>query len=147
MADGLLFERLRQACHDLAAARSRRQNAEARITRPHQDGKAGGGYGKQSLPPRHRTRRSSSQHRKGLLRLTSLDCSRSAGRSKLSVPRAYRLRKTRIVEATTESLVKNPRAVIKMDCAAFQRSHEIAKLIGSAGITNRHHFPHRHSTT
>jgi ATP-dependent Clp protease ATP-binding subunit ClpB len=43
--------------------------------------------------------------------------------------------KTRIVEATTESLVKNRRAVIKMDCAAFQRSHEIAKLIGSAGIT------------
>jgi ATP-dependent Clp protease ATP-binding subunit ClpA len=39
--------------------------------------------------------------------------------------------KTRIVEATAESLVGNPRAVIKVDCAEFQHSHEIAKLIGS----------------
>jgi ATP-dependent Clp protease ATP-binding subunit ClpB len=39
--------------------------------------------------------------------------------------------KTRIVEATAESLLKNPRAVIKIDCAEFQHSHEIAKLIGS----------------
>jgi ATP-dependent Clp protease ATP-binding subunit ClpB len=39
--------------------------------------------------------------------------------------------KTRIVEATAEALVNNPRAVIKIDCAEFQHSHEIAKLIGS----------------
>ncbi len=39
--------------------------------------------------------------------------------------------KTRIVEATAEALVANPRAVIKIDCAEFQHSHEIAKLIGS----------------
>jgi ATP-dependent Clp protease ATP-binding subunit ClpB len=39
--------------------------------------------------------------------------------------------KTRTVEATAESLVHNPRAVIKIDCAEFQHSHEIAKLIGS----------------
>ena len=39
--------------------------------------------------------------------------------------------KTRIVEATAESLVSDPRAVIKIDCAEFQHSHEIAKLIGS----------------
>lgn len=39
--------------------------------------------------------------------------------------------KTRIVEATAEALLKNPRAVIKIDCAEFQHSHEIAKLIGS----------------
>ncbi|MBL8174158.1 MAG: ATP-dependent Clp protease ATP-binding subunit [Bryobacterales bacterium] len=39
--------------------------------------------------------------------------------------------KTRIVEATAESMVGNPRAVIKIDCAEFQHSHEIAKLIGS----------------
>jgi ATP-dependent Clp protease ATP-binding subunit ClpB len=39
--------------------------------------------------------------------------------------------KTRIVEATAEGLLKNPRAVIKIDCAEFQHSHEIAKLIGS----------------
>ncbi len=39
--------------------------------------------------------------------------------------------KTRIVEATAESLVGNPRAVIKIDCGEFQHSHEIAKLIGS----------------
>lgn len=39
--------------------------------------------------------------------------------------------KTRIVEATAESLLKTPRAVIKIDCAEFQHSHEIAKLIGS----------------
>jgi ATP-dependent Clp protease ATP-binding subunit ClpA len=39
--------------------------------------------------------------------------------------------KTRIVEATAECLVRNPRAVIKIDCGEFQHSHEIAKLIGS----------------
>src|SRR5882762_5047148 len=39
--------------------------------------------------------------------------------------------KTRVVEATAESLLNNPRAVIKIDCAEFQHSHEIAKLIGS----------------
>src|ERR1700689_5303169 len=39
--------------------------------------------------------------------------------------------KTRIVEATAEALLKNPRGVIKIDCAEFQHSHEIAKLIGS----------------
>jgi len=39
--------------------------------------------------------------------------------------------KTRIVEVTAEALLKNPRAVIKIDCAEFQHSHEIAKLIGS----------------
>jgi len=39
--------------------------------------------------------------------------------------------KTRIVEATAEVLLKNPRAVIKIDCGEFQHSHEIAKLIGS----------------
>jgi ATP-dependent Clp protease ATP-binding subunit ClpA len=39
--------------------------------------------------------------------------------------------KTRIVEATAESLLQNSRAVIKVDCGEFQHSHEIAKLIGS----------------
>jgi ATP-dependent Clp protease ATP-binding subunit ClpA len=39
--------------------------------------------------------------------------------------------KTRIVEATAEILFGDPRAVIKVDCAEFQHSHEIAKLIGS----------------
>ncbi|MBV9770921.1 MAG: ATP-dependent Clp protease ATP-binding subunit [Bryobacterales bacterium] len=39
--------------------------------------------------------------------------------------------KTRIVEATAQALLNNPRAVIKIDCAEFQHSHEIAKLIGS----------------
>jgi ATP-dependent Clp protease ATP-binding subunit ClpA len=39
--------------------------------------------------------------------------------------------KTRTVEALAESLVHNSRAVIKIDCAEFQHSHEIAKLIGS----------------
>jgi ATP-dependent Clp protease ATP-binding subunit ClpA len=39
--------------------------------------------------------------------------------------------KTRIVEATAETLLGSPRAVIKVDCAEFQHSHEIAKLIGS----------------
>ena len=39
--------------------------------------------------------------------------------------------KTRAVEATAESLLGNERAVIKIDCAEFQHSHEIAKLIGS----------------
>jgi ATP-dependent Clp protease ATP-binding subunit ClpB len=39
--------------------------------------------------------------------------------------------KTRMVEATSEVLYGDPRAVIKVDCAEFQHSHEIAKLIGS----------------
>src|SRR5216683_1265460 len=39
--------------------------------------------------------------------------------------------KTRVVEAMAESLFGDPRAVIKIDCAEFQHSHEIAKLIGS----------------
>jgi ATP-dependent Clp protease ATP-binding subunit ClpB len=39
--------------------------------------------------------------------------------------------KTRLVEATAESLLGDGRAVIKIDCAEFQHSHEIAKLIGS----------------
>ena len=39
--------------------------------------------------------------------------------------------KTRIVEAAAESLVGSARAVVKIDCAEFQHSHEIAKLIGS----------------
>jgi ATP-dependent Clp protease ATP-binding subunit ClpA len=39
--------------------------------------------------------------------------------------------KTRIVEVAAEALFGDPRAVIKVDCAEFQHSHEIAKLIGS----------------
>jgi ATP-dependent Clp protease ATP-binding subunit ClpB len=39
--------------------------------------------------------------------------------------------KTRVVEATAESLLNDSRAVIKIDCAEYQHSHEIAKLIGS----------------
>ncbi len=39
--------------------------------------------------------------------------------------------KTRLVEATAESLIGDARGVIKIDCAEFQHSHEIAKLIGS----------------
>jgi ATP-dependent Clp protease ATP-binding subunit ClpB len=39
--------------------------------------------------------------------------------------------KTRIVEAAAETLVGTARAVVKVDCAEFQHSHEIAKLIGS----------------
>lgn len=39
--------------------------------------------------------------------------------------------KTRVVEAIAETLFGDARAVIKVDCAEFQHSHEIAKLIGS----------------
>ena len=39
--------------------------------------------------------------------------------------------KTRIVEVAAEVLFGDPRGVIKVDCAEFQHSHEIAKLIGS----------------
>ncbi|MFN0172425.1 MAG: AAA family ATPase [Bryobacteraceae bacterium] len=39
--------------------------------------------------------------------------------------------KTRLVEATAETLLGDEKAVIKVDCAEFQHSHEIAKLIGS----------------
>ena len=39
--------------------------------------------------------------------------------------------KTRTVEAMAESLLGDSRALVKIDCAEFQHSHEIAKLIGS----------------
>src|SRR5437879_5198798 len=39
--------------------------------------------------------------------------------------------KTRIVEAAAEILFGDARSIIKIDCAEFQHSHEIAKLIGS----------------
>src|ERR671924_1012748 len=39
--------------------------------------------------------------------------------------------KTRVVEAMAEALYGEARACIKIDCAEFQHSHEIAKLIGS----------------
>ena len=39
--------------------------------------------------------------------------------------------KTRVVEAAAEVLFGDPHSVVKIDCAEFQHSHEIAKLIGS----------------
>lgn len=39
--------------------------------------------------------------------------------------------KTRVVEAASQVLLNDPYAVVKIDCAEFQHSHEIAKLIGS----------------
>ncbi len=39
--------------------------------------------------------------------------------------------KTRVVEAAATVLLSDPHAVVKIDCAEFQHSHEIAKLIGS----------------
>jgi ATP-dependent Clp protease ATP-binding subunit ClpA len=39
--------------------------------------------------------------------------------------------KTRVVEAVAEALFGDAHAIIKIDCAEFQHSHEIAKLIGS----------------
>jgi ATP-dependent Clp protease ATP-binding subunit ClpA len=39
--------------------------------------------------------------------------------------------KTRMVEAAAESLMGDMRAVVKIDCAEFQHSHEISKLIGA----------------
>ncbi len=39
--------------------------------------------------------------------------------------------KTRVIEAAAEVLFGDPGAVVKIDCAEFQHSHEIAKLIGS----------------
>ena len=39
--------------------------------------------------------------------------------------------KTRVVEAASEVLFSDPNLVTKIDCAEFQHSHEIAKLIGS----------------
>ena len=39
--------------------------------------------------------------------------------------------KTRVVEAAAEVLFGSAGAIVKIDCAEFQHSHEIAKLIGS----------------
>jgi len=39
--------------------------------------------------------------------------------------------KTRSIEAAAESLFGDPQAMVKIDCAELQHSHEISKLIGS----------------
>ena len=39
--------------------------------------------------------------------------------------------KTRLVEAAAEALFGDERAMLKIDCAEFQHSHEISKLLGS----------------
>jgi ATP-dependent Clp protease ATP-binding subunit ClpB len=39
--------------------------------------------------------------------------------------------KTRVVEALAHGLFYNEKAMVKIDCAEFQHSHEIAKLVGS----------------
>jgi ATP-dependent Clp protease ATP-binding subunit ClpB len=39
--------------------------------------------------------------------------------------------KTRVAEATAEILFGDPKAIVKIDCAEFQHSHEISKLLGS----------------
>src|SRR5450432_2863069 len=39
--------------------------------------------------------------------------------------------KTRVIEAAAEVLFGDANAIVKIDCAEFQHSHEIAKLIGS----------------
>ncbi|MGH9483243.1 MAG: AAA family ATPase, partial [Terriglobales bacterium] len=39
--------------------------------------------------------------------------------------------KTHVVEMLAEALFHDPAALIKVDCAEFQHSHEIAKLVGS----------------
>src|SRR5437660_11942033 len=39
--------------------------------------------------------------------------------------------KTRVIEAAAEVLFADSNAIVKIDCAEFQHSHEIAKLIGS----------------
>src|SRR5215475_14028787 len=39
--------------------------------------------------------------------------------------------KTRVIEAAAEALFGDANAMVKIDCAEFQHSHEIAKLIGS----------------
>jgi ATP-dependent Clp protease ATP-binding subunit ClpA len=39
--------------------------------------------------------------------------------------------KTRVVEATAEALLRDPHGVVKINCAEYQHSHDIAKLIGS----------------
>ena len=49
--------------------------------------------------------------------------------------------KTRVVEAAAEILYGDPRAFIKVDCAEFQHSHEISKLIGSPPCVNFRGMP------
>ena len=39
--------------------------------------------------------------------------------------------KTKVVEAVADTLFGDPRALLKIDCAEFQHSHEISKLVGS----------------
>src|SRR6202522_9673 len=86
-------ERSRQADNDMAPAGSRRKNAQAHITRPHQNGKAGRRSGEQARPPHRWTRRSNSPDRKGLPDSRGGTVSGRSADRKLSLPRANRLRK------------------------------------------------------
>src|SRR5437773_746724 len=57
------------------------------------------------------------------------NCPRIAAAGKNN--RDCRTEKTRVIEAAADVLFADPHAVVKIDCAEFQHSHEIAKLIGS----------------
>src|SRR6266576_4104795 len=106
------------------------QNAEAYITRSQQDGKTGGRSGEQTPSPRRGPRRSNSPDGHGLSNAPGLSpVRRPVGNFLFLGPTGSG--KTRVVEATAESLLNDSRSVIKIDCAEFQHSHEIAKLIGS----------------
>jgi ATP-dependent Clp protease ATP-binding subunit ClpB len=52
--------------------------------------------------------------------------------------------KTRVVEAMAQALFGNTRSCIKIDCAEFQHSHEIAKLTGSPPGCLGHRETHVH---
>src|SRR5262249_61567666 len=70
-----------------------KENAEARITRHQQDGKAGGGSGEETPSPRNRTRRGNLPDREGLPDLPRGTVPGRPTSRELSVPGAYRLRK------------------------------------------------------
>jgi ATP-dependent Clp protease ATP-binding subunit ClpB len=107
------------------------KNAEACITRSHQEGKA-------AEDLENRLRHLVIGHDEAIQQIVRVYQTDLAGLSPVGRPIGNFLflaptgsGKGRIIEATAESLLKDSRSVIKVDCAEFQHSHEIAKLIES----------------
>jgi Cdc6-like AAA superfamily ATPase len=80
---------------------------------------------------RHWTRRSNPTDREGLTNRLGRAIPGWAADRKLLFLGPTGSGKTRIVVAAAESLLQNSRAVMKIDCAEFQHSHEIVRLIES----------------
>jgi ATP-dependent Clp protease ATP-binding subunit ClpA len=100
-------------------------------TENHQDGEKAGRFGVQTPKPGSWTRRSNSRDRHGIPEPHDRVISNWPPDWKFLFLGPTGSGKTRIVEATAQSLLSEARAMIKIDWAEYQHSHEVAKLGGS----------------